>query len=147
MRDFFKLINLRVLETKDDKEILSEATITLQVEGMLEHTAAYGQGPVNALDSALRKALSTFYPKLNEMRLLDFKVRVLNSNEHQGGTASVVRVLIESGDCNGRWVTVGVSHDIIEASWQALADSFTYKLYRDEYSHRAALHEDSLAEA
>ncbi len=147
VRDFFKLINLRVLETKDDKEILSEATITLQVEGMLEHTAAYGQGPVNALDSALRKALSTFYPKLNEMRLLDFKVRVLNSNEHQGGTASVVRVLIESGDCNGRWVTVGVSHDIIEASWQALADSFTYKLYRDEYSHRAALQEDNLAEA
>ncbi|MBQ4133784.1 MAG: citramalate synthase, partial [Desulfovibrionaceae bacterium] len=143
VRDFFRLINLRVLETKDDKEILSEATITLQVEGMLEHTAAYGQGPVNALDSALRKALSTFYPKLKEMRLLDFKVRVLNSNElKDGGTASVVRVLIESGDANGRWVTVGVSHDIIEASWQALADSFTYKLYRDEYSHRASTAEE-----
>ena len=137
VRDFFSLVNLRVLETKDDKEILSEATITLQVEGVLEHTAAYGNGPVHALDTALRKALSTFYPKLNEMRLLDFKVRVLAGTEYNGGTASIVRVLIESGDQHGRWVTVGVSHDIIEASWQALADSVTYKLYRDEHIHRS----------
>ena len=137
VRDFFSLVNLRVLETKDDKEILSEATITLQVEGVLEHTAAYGNGPVHALDTALRKALSTFYPRLNEMRLLDFKVRVLTGSEHNGGTASIVRVLIESGDQHGRWVTVGVSHDIIEASWQALADSVTYKLYRDEYIRRS----------
>ncbi len=137
VREFFRLINLRVLETRDDKEPLAEATVTLEVEGVEEHTAAYGNGPVNALDKALRKALSTFYPRLSEMRLLDFKVRVLTANEHSGGTASVVRVLIESGDQNGRWVTVGVSPDIIEASWQALADSVTYKLYRDEYTHRA----------
>lgn len=136
VREFFRLINLRLLETKTENEIISEATITLQVEGVSEHTAAYGNGPVNALDNALRKALSTFYPRLKEMKLLDFKVRVLTADEHSGGTASVVRVLIESGDQNGRWVTVGVSENIIEASWQALADSVTYKLYQDEYVHR-----------
>ena len=140
VREFFRLINFRVLEMKSEGEPISEATVTLEVEGVEEHTAAYGQGPVNALDSALRKALSTFYPRLAEMRLLDFKVRVLGSDAKHGGTASMVRVLIESGDPNGRWVTVGVSHNIIEASWQALADSITYKLYRDENikrSHKA----------
>ena len=142
VREFFHLVNLRVLETRDEHGPLAEATVTLQVEGVKEHTAAYGNGPVNALDTALRKALSTFYPRLAEMRLLDFKVRVLSANEHSGGTASVVRVLIESGDQNGRWVTVGVSPDIIEASWQALADSVTYKLYRDEYTHRTGIRDE-----
>jgi 2-isopropylmalate synthase len=73
------------------------------------------------------------------MRLLDFKVRVLSAEDGNGGTASVVRVLIESGDMEQHWVTVGVSHDIIEASWQALADSVIYKLYRDEYVTRSSL--------
>ena len=108
----------------------------LEVEGVVEHTAATGLGPVNALDTALRKALLPFYPRLKEMRLLDFKVRVLSANDGSGGTASVVRVLIESGDADRAWVTVGVSHDIIEASWQALADSLNYKLYSDEEEQR-----------
>ncbi len=137
VRQFFELINFRVLETKqlETEPPTSEATVTVCVEGVEEHTAAYGHGPINALDTALRKALAGFYPRLTEMRLIDFKVRVL-ANVEEGGTASVVRVLIESGDHSGRWVTVGVSFNIIEASWQALADSITYKLYKDEYEHR-----------
>jgi 2-isopropylmalate synthase len=142
VRQFFRLINFRVIESKQgrDAEPMSEATVMVEVEGVEEHTAASGRGPVNALDNALRKALSGFYPRLNEMRLLDFKVRVLNgSKRSDGGTASVVRVLIESGDQHSRWVTVGVSFNIIEASWQALVDSITYKLYKDEGEQRAKL--------
>ncbi len=154
VRDFFNLKSLRVLETKNaNGSPMAEATVAVEVEGIVEHTAATGKGPVNAMDIALRKALSSFYPRIAELSLRDFKVRVLTigqekkeneeidlfSNTQQdlvkksGGTASVVRVLIESADQNGAWVTVGVSYDIIEASWQALADSVTYKLYRDEW--------------
>lgn len=159
VREFFNLRRLRVLETMGvNGEAIAEATVALDVEGALEHTAASGLGPVNAIDNALRKALSPFYPKIMEMRLLDFKVRVLTVQKdsaqsqeiqsmqdnalghntmkgfsHEGGTASVVRVLIESSDSHNSWITVGVSHDIIEASWQALADSVTYKLYQDEW--------------
>jgi 2-isopropylmalate synthase len=97
--------------------------------GELEHTAAEGNGPVNALDTALRRALCRFYPQVQEVRLLDYKVRVLGG---AGGSASTVRVLIESADAHERWGTVGVSHNVIEASWQALVDSFEYKLYKDE---------------
>jgi 2-isopropylmalate synthase len=139
VREFFNLVQFRVLELKDSqgKEPYSEASVRVEVEGITEHTAATGHGPVNALDNALRKALIGFYPRLNEMRLLDFKVRVMTAvNPDGGGTASVVRVLIESGDQQSRWVTVGVSYNIIEASWQALVDSITYKLYKDEYEKR-----------
>lgn len=138
VREFFKLIQFRVLESKqeNDLEPMSEASVMVEVEGIIEHTAATGRGPVNALDNALRKALSSFYPRIREMRLLDFKVRVLTGSETDGGTASTVRVLIESGDADSRWVTVGVSYNIIEASWQALADSMTYKLYKDEHVQR-----------
>ena len=115
---------------------MEEATVMVEVEGAVEHTAATGNGPVNALDTALRKALLPFYPRLKEMKLLDFKVRVLSASDGTGGTASVVRVLIESGDADSTWVTVGVSHDIIEASWQGLVDSVVYKLYRDEEEQR-----------
>jgi 2-isopropylmalate synthase len=87
-----------------------------------------GNGPVNALDRALRKALTKFYPNLQEVELLDYKVRVLSSGE---GTGASVRVLIESGDKKSRWGTVGVSHNVIEASWQAVVDSIDYKLYKD----------------
>jgi len=97
--------------------------------GEIEHTAAEGNGPVNALDTALRRALVRFYPRIQEVRLLDYKVRVLGSDP---GSAAPVRVLIESGDGRDRWGTVGVSHNVIEASWQALVDSFEYKLYKDE---------------
>jgi len=139
VREFFKLIKFHVLDSKEsvDGEPLSEATVMLEVEGMEEHTAAMGKGPVNALDNALRKALRPFYPSLDEMRLLDFKVRVLSHTfDGDGGTASGVRVLIESGDHCSRWVTVGVSYNIIEASWQAVVDSVTYKLYQDEQKRR-----------
>lgn len=140
VREFFRLCQFRVLETKLEnwEEPVSEATVTVEVEGIEEHTAATGQGPVNALDNALRKALCGFYPRLKEMRLLDFKVRVLTGADVSGGTASVVRVLIESGDTDSRWVTVGVSFNIIEASWQALVDSITYKLYKDEFVARGS---------
>jgi len=97
------------------------------------HTAADGVGPVNALDNALRKALERFFPSLEEVRLIDYKVRVLPGTL---ATASKVRVLIESTDGKDTWGTVGVSDNIIEASWQALIDSIDYKLYKDEKKSR-----------
>jgi len=139
VRNFFDLKRFHVLDSKDATHPApaSEATVMVEVEGETEHTAAIGQGPVNAMDNALRKALRPFYPRLDEMRLLDFKVRVLSSTDFEEGTASSVRVLIESGDAGSRWVTVGVSYNIIEASWQALVDSITYKLYKDEQEQRS----------
>ncbi|MBI5044063.1 MAG: citramalate synthase [Nitrospirae bacterium] len=124
---FFDLIGFRVIveKRKEGEEPISEATIMLKVGGETEHTAAVGRGPVNALDNALRKALEKFYPKLKEMRLIDYKVRVLAANR---GTAARVRVLIESSDKKKKWGTVGVSENIMEASWQALVDSIEYKL-------------------
>jgi 2-isopropylmalate synthase len=101
----------------------------MEADGRLEHTAAEGDGPVNALDNALRKALMQFYPKLREVKLDDFKVRVL---EGKDGTAAKVRVLIESSDGADRWGTIGVSTNVIEASWLALIDSLKYKLMKDE---------------
>ncbi len=101
----------------------------VKVGDVVEHTAAIGDGPVNALDNALRKALEKFYPQLKEVKLLDYKVRVLSGSL---GTGSKVRVLIESGDHKEKWSTVGVSENIIEASWQALADSIEYKLLRSK---------------
>ena len=95
----------------------------------MEHTAAQGNGPVNALDRALRKALTKFYPQLESVELHDYKVRVLGGGE---GTTATVRVLIESGDETDRWGTVGVSPNVIEASWQALVDSMEYKLQKDK---------------
>ena len=96
---------------------------------------------MNALDGALRKALGKFYPEVEQVRLHDYKVRVLGGGE---GTAALVRVLIESGDEHDRWGTVGVSHNVIEASWQALVDSMDYKLYKDR---RAAQRRRRAAEA
>jgi 2-isopropylmalate synthase len=127
----FRLIGFRVIDEKrlENEPPLSEATIMLAgPDGKIEHTAATGNGPVQALDGALRKALIKFFPEIEEVNLLDFKVRVLGSD---GGTGAIVRVLIESGDQHDRWGTVGVSHNLIEASWQALVDSLDYKLYKD----------------
>lgn len=123
----FQLLGFRVIVEKkqEDGAPLSEATVMVKVGGVVEHTAAVGAGPVNALDHALRKALEKFYPQLQEVKLLDYKVRVLAANK---GTESKVRVLIESGDHKDKWGTVGVSENIIEATWQALADSIEYKL-------------------
>ncbi len=128
-KNFFELIGFKVVvERKEDNKLISEATIKLRINGKMEHTASEGDGPVNALDNALRKALTKFYPTLSKMHLTDFKVRVL---DEKGGTAAKVRVLIESQDEGDSWSTIGVSENIIEASWQALADSVEYKLLKD----------------
>jgi 2-isopropylmalate synthase len=135
LKRYFELIGYRVLVSKRDEAQppVAEATIMLRVGGKVEHTAATGVGPVNALDNALRKALERFYPQIATMRLSDYKVRVLPGSD---GTGAKVRVLIESVDTDNVWSTVGVSYDILEASWQALVDSVTYKLFKDEkYQH------------
>ncbi len=131
----FRLVGFRVIDEKrnEAEPPISEATIMVEVDGTMEHAAAMGNGPVNALDQALRRALTKFYPSLKEVELLDYKVRVLSSGE---GTGASVRVLIESGDKKDQWGTVGVSHNVIEASWQAVVDSIDYKLYKDS-KHRA----------
>ena len=105
-----------------------QATIKISVGDEEELTAAEGNGPVNALDNALRKALTKFYPQISEMHLIDFKVRIVEGSE---GTAARVKVLLDSGDGEEMWSTIGVSENIIEASWQALVDSIQYKLSRD----------------
>lgn len=130
-RKNFRLLGFRVIDEKrkEGDPPISEATIMVEVNGVVEHAAAMGSGPVHALDQALRKALTHFYPSLRELELLDYKVRVLSSGE---GTAASVRVLIESGDKKDEWGTVGVSHNVIDASWQALVDSIDYKLYKDK---------------
>ncbi len=130
-RRFFDLIGFRVIieKRKEKEDPLSEATIMVKVGKNIEHTAATGQGPVNALDNALRKALEKFYPELKSVRLQDYKVRVLTAGK---GTSAKVRVLVESGDGEARWGTVGVSENIIEASWQALVDSIEYKLLKEK---------------
>lgn len=110
-----------------DSEGVSEATIRVRVGNRYEHTAALGNGPVNALDNCLRKALSAFYPEVSSINLLDYKVRVLSGND---GTASRVRVLIESGSSSQKWGTVGVSENVITASLMALKDSIDYWLLK-----------------
>lgn len=129
-KPYFTLEGFRVsIEKREDDALISEAIIKLNVNKKEEHTAAMGDGPVNALDNALRKALAKFYPALSKMHLSDFKVRVL---DEKAGTAAKVRVLIQSEDENSSWGTVGVSENIIEASWQALVDSVEYKLLKDK---------------
>jgi 2-isopropylmalate synthase len=126
---YFELEGFRVIIEKRNGHPISEATIKVTVDGRSEHTAAEGVGPVNALDHALRKALEKFYPSLKNTHLVDYKVRVLDEKQ---ATAAKVRVLIETADETDRWGTVGVSDNIIEASWQALVDSISYKLMKDE---------------
>ena len=130
-KKFFELMGFRVIVEKSEEEgaLLSEATIMVRVGDRIEHTAAVGNGPVNALDNAIRKALEKFYPELEEVKLLDYKVRILSSKD---GTGAQTRVLIESGDGKSKWGTVGVSENIIQASWQALVDSIDYKLLKEK---------------
>jgi 2-isopropylmalate synthase len=130
-RQFFRLEAFRVMNHKDSttRQPITEATIRLYVDDNEVHTASMGDGPVNALDRALRKALTRFYPRLEDMELSDYKVRVLTG---EYGTGAKVRVLVESKDLENSWGTVGVSVNIIEASWQALVDSINYKLMKDE---------------
>ena len=129
-RPLFELESFRVVIEKDrDRPCGAHATIKIGVDQRQEITAAEGKGPVSALDNALRKALDQFFPGINTMRLVDFKVRVIDGRE---GTAAKVRVFIESRDQDEIWSTIGVSEDIIEASWQALTDSFHYKLAKEK---------------
>jgi len=128
-KKFFELKGFRVIvEKREDNSLISEATVAIKVKKNKKHTASDGDGPVNALDGALRKALLDFYPEVAGMHLSDFKVRVLDS---KAGTAAKVRVFIESQDAKESWWTVGVSENIIEASWQALVDSIEYKLLKE----------------
>ncbi len=122
----FALIDyIALVEQREGRSLVCEATIKVQVDGALVHTAAEGNGPVNALDAALRKALTPTYPEIGATQLFDYKVRVLDGRD---GTAAGVRVLVESGDHHRRWSTVGSSTNIIEASWSALADAFEYAI-------------------
>lgn len=127
---FFVLENFTTMgrQPVKDSATNSAAIIKIKVDGKTEMTAAEGNGPVNALDKALRKALEVFYPNLKSVSLIDFKVRVVDTKD---ATGAKVRVLIESTDGEEYWSTVGVSTDIIEASWLALVDSLEYKLLRD----------------
>jgi len=129
--EYFKLIEFRVMNHKYrlHKTPYTEATIRIMVGEEEAHSVAKGDGPVNALDRALRRALTRFYPVLAEVELRDYKVRVLTG---EYGTEARVRVLIESGDGEKTWGTVGASVDIIEASWQALTDAIIYKLLKEE---------------
>jgi 2-isopropylmalate synthase len=123
-----------IVEQRGGAQTVSEATIKLSVKDVPEHTAAEGNGPVSALDAALRKALEDFYPNLKSMALRDYKVRILEGTQ---GTSAKTRVLITSGDGRDTWGTVGVGYNIIEASWLALVDSIEYKLRLD--ARRAAV--------
>jgi 2-isopropylmalate synthase len=129
-RSYFELIGFRVIDEHRGASMpMSEATVKIKVGGRVEHSAASGTGPVNALDQAFRRALGPFYPSLAEVRLVDYKVRVIKSS--LSGTASLVRVLITSSDGRTKWGTVGVSANIVEASWHGLVDSVEYKLMKD----------------
>ena len=120
---FFELVDYRVITSSKQ---LAEATVRLKVKGEVIHTASLGVGPGNAIDNALRKALNQYYPTLKEFQLVDFKVRILDSHD---GSAAKTRVLVESSDGNINWDTVGVSANIIDATWLAITDSIEYGLW------------------
>lgn len=137
MAPLFELEGFRVInEKREDGRLLSEATIKVRVGGKEVHTAASGDGPVNALDNALRKALEGFYQEIRSMRLVDYKVRVLNGD---AGTEAKVRVTIQTSNGHDTWSTVGVSTNVIEASWQALVDSIEYGLFLEGKNREVAM--------
>ncbi|MGH2466152.1 MAG: citramalate synthase [Candidatus Limnocylindrales bacterium] len=124
----FRLLDFTVLvEQRDGAELRAEATVKVEVDGEVLHTAADGNGPVNALDQALRKALGAFFPELDAVHLVDYKVRILDG---EAATAAKTRVLIESSSPRGAWSTVGSDTNIIAASWQALGDSLEYAVWK-----------------
>jgi len=126
----FELIKYHItVEKRATGDVATEATVKLTVNGITEHVVGEGDGPVNALDAALRRSLERFYPSIKDVHLIDYKVRVVNARE---GSAARVRVIIQSRDKTSIWGTVGVSENIIEASWQALTDSVEYKLQKDK---------------
>lgn len=124
----FERIKYHVAVAGDEQALVTEATVKISIQGVVRHEVGEGDGPVNALDAALRKALTPTYPQLRDMHLVDYKVRVVNS---EAGTAARIRVIIESKDAHDVWGTVGVSENIIEASWMALVDAIEYKLCKD----------------
>ncbi len=136
---FFKLndYTVSVQEYAENRSNNAVAKVNITVNSQTEVVMAEGDGPVNALDIAIRKALARFYPQISEVKLVDYKVRVLDSDN---ATAAKVRVLIESADQNSSWTTIGVSTDIIDASWRALCDAIEYKLLQDSQGlkHKAA---------
>jgi 2-isopropylmalate synthase len=122
----FHLIDFTaIVEHRQGRGMFVEATVKVKIGDEVLHTAAEGNGPVSALDLALRKALMGHYPAINHFHLVDYKVRILDSNS---GTSAITRVLIDTQNSNGHWTTVGASTNIIEASWQALADAVEYGL-------------------
>jgi 2-isopropylmalate synthase len=123
----FKVEAYHVSMRRDTNKSVCEATVKVRMNGSASHTVAEGDGPVNALDAALRAALARFYPQLQKVKLTDYKVRIIDSGT---GTAAKTRVLIESADGDREWGTVGVSENIIEASLQALVDSMEYALMK-----------------
>ena len=124
-----------MLKPIGDGQTTTEATVKLRIGDEVRHEVAEGDGPVNALDAALRKALNGRFPNLRGVQLVDYKVRVINSD---AGTAAAVRVVIESQDEDGKtWGTVGVNENVIKASWDALVDSIEYKLCKDRNSEHA----------
>lgn len=128
-RPHFERLKYHVAVAADAQpRVVTEATVKIRIGDEMRHEVAEGDGPVNALDAALRKALNGSFPSLRDMRLVDYRVRVVNS---EAGTAARIRVVIESADSQDVWGTVGVSENIIEASWMALVDAFEYKLHRD----------------
>ena len=126
-KPWFERLSYRVETEHVGDRLMTEASVKLGINGAIEHTVSEGDGPVNALDAALRKALLPYYPNLDEMQLVDYKVRVVNGRE---GTAAKVRVVIESRDGSDVWGTVGVSENIIEASYLALVDAIEFKLFQ-----------------
>jgi 2-isopropylmalate synthase len=132
----FELIDFMVLvERRRGRGLLAEATVKVRVGPKIVHTAAEGNGPVNALDAALRKALLDVYPSLATVKYVYYKVRILDSDKATGATT---RVLIDTRDGAYQWSTVGASTNIIEASWRALADSMEYALLHEAERRRAA---------
>ena len=129
-RPFFNLCYYKTSgeNPRIEKDLYSFAQIKIDVDGHFQIAAGEGNGPVNALDNALRQALMPFYPSVSEIHLIDYKVRVLDG---KSATASRVRVLIESSDGKDSWTTMGVSCDVVEASWLAIVDSIEYKLIKD----------------
>jgi 2-isopropylmalate synthase len=141
---YFELLSFRVIDEQHGSSNLhSEASVRLKVGDTVEYAAAAGTGPVHALDQALRRALERVYPSLSDVRLVDYKVRVINSS--LSGTASMVRVLITSSDSTNEWVTVGVSSNIVSASWQALVDAVEYKLMKEGVESQRTILEDENA--
>jgi len=130
--DYFQAESFKVSVTRENGRTVSEGQVRLRVAGQEINSTGTGNGPVNALDAALRKDLGKYAPFIADLRLVDYKVRILTSGNNESGTGAVTRVMVESADGQGnRWSTVGVSENIVDASFEALLDSVTYKLYRD----------------